>query len=77
MAIKPIRLREDVDPEPDGGYDSDDDARSDISSEIDEFEADDFPTYFVVWNGRLFHSHGGSPYPLPVDAVEQYVSIVT
>ncbi|KAJ7270619.1 hypothetical protein B0H12DRAFT_773912 [Mycena haematopus] len=40
-------------------------------SELEELTSDDFPTYFSERNGRLFHSHGGSPYPLPVDTPEQ------
>ncbi|KAJ7092438.1 S-adenosyl-L-methionine-dependent methyltransferase [Mycena belliarum] len=41
-----------------------------IDSEFEELQPDDFPTYFSERNGRLFHSHGGSPYPLPVDTPE-------
>ncbi|KAJ7821652.1 S-adenosyl-L-methionine-dependent methyltransferase [Mycena leptocephala] len=39
--------------------------------EFEELSSDDFPTYFIERDGRLFHSHGGSPYPLPVDTPEQ------
>ncbi|KAJ6463572.1 S-adenosyl-L-methionine-dependent methyltransferase, partial [Mycena sanguinolenta] len=40
-------------------------------SDLEELTSDDFPTYFSERDGRLFHSHGGSPYPLPVDTPEQ------
>ncbi|KAF7369788.1 Secondary metabolism regulator laeA [Mycena venus] len=39
--------------------------------EFEELTSEDFPTYFSERDGRLFHSHGGSPYPLPVDTREQ------
>jgi hypothetical protein len=42
--------------------------------EFEELSSDDFPTYFIERGGRLFHSHGGSPYPLPVDTPEQEAS---
>jgi len=48
-----------------------DDARSDTSSEITELNQDEFPSYFLERDHRLFHSHGRSSYPLPVDANEQ------
>lgn len=44
---------------------------SDTSSDVTELEQADFPAYFIERGGRLFHSHGNSPYPLPVDADEQ------
>jgi hypothetical protein len=47
--------------------------RSDTSSEVVELDDTDFPGYFRVRYGRLFHSHGNSPYPLPVDTAEQQV----
>ncbi|TCD61220.1 hypothetical protein EIP91_008771 [Steccherinum ochraceum] len=50
---------------------SDDNQWSDTSSEITEFDPTGFPRYFVERNGRLFHSHTGSPYPFPVDTDEQ------
>ncbi|KAJ7603476.1 S-adenosyl-L-methionine-dependent methyltransferase [Roridomyces roridus] len=40
-------------------------------SDVEELHPDDFPTYFSQRNGRLFHSHVTSPYPLPVDTPEQ------
>ncbi|KAJ7060184.1 S-adenosyl-L-methionine-dependent methyltransferase [Mycena amicta] len=40
-------------------------------SDMEELETTDFPTYFVERDGRLFHSHQTSPYPLPVDTPEQ------
>ncbi|KAJ7750881.1 S-adenosyl-L-methionine-dependent methyltransferase [Mycena metata] len=39
--------------------------------EFEELEDTEFPAYFSERDGRLFHSHGGSPYPLPVDTPEQ------
>lgn len=47
--------------------------RSDTSSEVTELDQTDFPGYFQERRGRLFHSHGTSPYPLPVDTAEQQV----
>lgn len=58
-----------------GGDDPNDDARSDVSSVLEEVDGDDFPQYFQEIRGRLFHSHGSSLYPLPVDANEQHVSV--
>lgn len=53
------------------------DSASDVSSCVTQLDADDFQSYFVERDGRLFHSlfhfHGGSPYPLPVDTLEQEV----
>ncbi|KAI0714217.1 S-adenosyl-L-methionine-dependent methyltransferase [Cerioporus squamosus] len=50
-----------------------DDTRSDsdTSEGIVELSADEIPDYFQERGGRLFHSHGSCPYPLPVDAEEQ------
>lgn len=50
-----------------------DEVRSDASSDIIEVDGPEFPSYFRERSGRLFHSHGTSPYPLPVDASEQHV----
>ncbi|KAI0686928.1 S-adenosyl-L-methionine-dependent methyltransferase [Cytidiella melzeri] len=60
----------------DRARDSDGDASvrsdvSDTSSEITELDQTEFPSYFQERNGHLFHSHGTSPYPLPVDTSEQ------
>ncbi|EPT00044.1 hypothetical protein FOMPIDRAFT_1050128 [Fomitopsis schrenkii] len=55
-----------------GGASSDEEIQSDTSAELIELQPDDFPRYFNERNGRLFHSHGRSPYPLPVDAEEQH-----
>ncbi|TBU24943.1 S-adenosyl-L-methionine-dependent methyltransferase [Dichomitus squalens] len=52
----------------------DDDAASDMSEDLVEIPSEDIPDYFQERGGRLFHSHGASPYPLPVDAEEQQVS---
>ncbi|KIP05969.1 hypothetical protein PHLGIDRAFT_107563 [Phlebiopsis gigantea 11061_1 CR5-6] len=56
--------------------DDDDDAslqsdHSDTSSDVTQLDHTDFPTYFRERSGRLFHSHGNAPYPLPVDTPEQ------
>ncbi|THH33357.1 hypothetical protein EUX98_g799 [Antrodiella citrinella] len=67
--LAPASMDHDVG-EPSAGADEDD--WSDTSSDITELDPAEFPQYFQERNGRLFHSHGGSPYPLPVDAVEQY-----
>lgn len=54
--------------------DSEDSASaSDVSSSITQLDSDDFERYFTERNDRLFHSHGNSPYPLPVDTLEQEV----
>ncbi|KAL7278779.1 hypothetical protein ACG7TL_007788 [Trametes sanguinea] len=57
-------------------YDSDDDGTASDTSEegLVEVPQDDIPGYFQERDGRLFHSHGSSPYPLPVDADEFHVS---
>ncbi|KAG0706234.1 S-adenosyl-L-methionine-dependent methyltransferase [Suillus ampliporus] len=49
----------------------DDDDASDASSDVTELDANDFPVHFSERDGRLFHSHGSLPYPLPVDSPEQ------
>lgn len=74
MAIEPLVCQSTIS---DSGSDTSDEIASnwsDSSSDVTELEQDEFPTYFVERNGRLFHSHGSSPYPLPVDAAEQQVS---
>ncbi|KAL0952635.1 hypothetical protein HGRIS_006881 [Hohenbuehelia grisea] len=43
----------------------------DNMSALTELNEDEFPSYFAERDGRLFHSHGSSPYPLPVDGHEQ------
>ena len=53
--------------------DDDDDSSSDTSSILTELGADEFPGHFREHGGRLFHSHGNLPYPLPVDGDEQAV----
>ena len=47
---------------------------SDGSSALTEIVTEECPDYFEERDGRLFHSHGSSPYPLPVDTPEQEVS---
>lgn len=46
------------------------------SSDVEEIHDDEFPSYFDERNGRLYHSHATSPYPLPVDTPEQERLIV-
>ncbi|KAF8841653.1 S-adenosyl-L-methionine-dependent methyltransferase [Paxillus ammoniavirescens] len=53
------------------GSDDDDDGSSDTSSILTELGADEFSPHFRERDGRLFHSHGDLPYPLPVDGEEQ------
>ena len=54
--------------------DSDDDS-SDTSSVLTQIGNDEFPSHFIEREGRLFHSHGSLPYPLPVDGEEQAVRV--
>ncbi|KAG6852853.1 hypothetical protein C0991_008574 [Blastosporella zonata] len=49
----------------------------DMSPDIVELTSEEFPLYFSERDGRLFHSHASSPYPLPVDTPEQQVGIPT
>ncbi|KAI0744450.1 S-adenosyl-L-methionine-dependent methyltransferase [Earliella scabrosa] len=56
----------------DDRHSSDDDkTESDTSDDVVEVPPEEIPGYFQERGGRLFHSHGGCPYPLPVDAEEQ------
>ncbi|KZT68563.1 S-adenosyl-L-methionine-dependent methyltransferase [Daedalea quercina L-15889] len=55
-----------------GNASSDEGIHSDTSSELVEIQSYEIPRYFDERDGRLFHSHGHSPYPLPVDAHEQH-----
>lgn len=54
-------------------HNEDGDDISVISSDLDELGPGDFSSYFREQDHRLFHSHGGLPYPLPVDGPEQQV----
>lgn len=47
------------------------DGLSDASSVLTQLENDEFPRHFTEREGRLFHAHGNSPYPMPVDGGEQ------
>ncbi|KAF8124846.1 S-adenosyl-L-methionine-dependent methyltransferase [Mycena galopus ATCC 62051] len=72
---------QDQEPAPDEGLEDASDPESEhgssfpgaetVDSEFEELSSEDFPTYFSERDGRLFHSHGSSPYPLPVDTPEQ------
>lgn len=68
--------RDDSDSDSDivNGHESDGDF-SDTSSVMTEVGDEEIPGYFEERAGRLFHSHGGLPYPLPVDTPEQEVGI--
>lgn len=48
------------------------DGLSDASSVLTQLGNDEFPRHFTEREGRLFHAHGGSPYPMPVDGGEQW-----
>lgn len=77
MAIQLFRPSQVPDPREmhnDPYYSDDDNSDSDTSDDVVPLTADEFPEYFQERDGRLFHSHGGCPYPLPVDAEEQQVS---
>ena len=50
-----------------------DDRSSDTSSILTEIGSQEFPTYFVERDHRLFPSHGGPSYPFPIDGHEQKV----
>ncbi|KAG6826942.1 hypothetical protein H0H92_013819 [Tricholoma furcatifolium] len=43
----------------------------DTTPSLVELGPEDFPLHFSERDGRLFHSHNTSPYPLPVDTPEQ------
>lgn len=51
-----------------------DDTASDTSSVLTEIDQDDFASYFVERDGRLFPSSTLMVYPLPIDGHEQSVS---
>ena len=48
----------------------------DYEPRLRELRSTDFPPYFHERQGALFHSHGDSPYPLPVHGPEWNVSAV-
>ena len=78
MAIqlyRPPQVPDSRDMHNDDRHSSDDDkTESDTSDDVVEVPPEEIPGYFQERGGRLFHSHGGCPYPLPVDAEEQQVS---
>ncbi|KAG6844102.1 hypothetical protein H0H87_009777 [Tephrocybe sp. NHM501043] len=43
----------------------------DVSPLLVELTSEEFPSHFTERDGRLFHSHDTSPYPLPADTPEQ------
>jgi hypothetical protein len=53
----------------------DDDHSSDTSSNLTEIGSQEFPSFFVERDNRLFPSHGGPSYPFPVDGHEQNVRL--
>lgn len=74
MAIEPHHYDGHPFDVPDDGEPDSDDGSSDTSSILTQLGNDEFPSHFVEFEGRLFHSHGELPYPLPVDGEEQAVS---
>jgi hypothetical protein len=60
-----------------GPPDDDDDGSFDHYSTagLTELDRDEFPSHFIERDDRLFHSHGNSPYPLPVDTPEHQVRL--
>jgi hypothetical protein len=57
--------------------DDDDDQSFDHYSTagLTELDRDEFPSHFIERDGRLFHSHENSLYPLPIDTPEQQVRL--
>jgi len=53
-----------------------DEFSSDASWDVTEIEDGEFQHYFREQDGRLFHSHGDLPYPLPADTPEQEVRAI-
>lgn len=47
---------------------------TDPPSPLEELTSEEFPTYFIEREERLFHSHPTSPYPMPVDTPDSEVS---
>ncbi|KAI6113925.1 S-adenosyl-L-methionine-dependent methyltransferase [Pisolithus croceorrhizus] len=58
-------------PSNNGSQDDPEDGLSDASSALTQLGNEEFPRHFSEREGRLFHAHGGSPYPMPVDGGEQ------
>ncbi|KAJ7454998.1 S-adenosyl-L-methionine-dependent methyltransferase [Mycena galericulata] len=69
----PVPPEEDLDPGSDDGSENQSlfPGAEVNDSDVEELLPEDFPSYFSERDGRLFHSHGSSPYPLPVDTPEQ------
>ena len=59
----------------DDDNDDDEERFSDTSSSLTEIGSQEFPSFFVERDHRLFPSHGDSSYPFPVDGHEQNVSV--
>lgn len=55
--------------------DDDEECFSDTSSSLTEIGSQEFPSFFVERDHRLFPSHGDSSYPFPVDGHEQNVRV--
>ena len=53
--------------------DEDEEYLSDTSSNLTEIRSQEFPSFFVEHDHRLFPSHGDQSYPFPVDGHEQNV----
>jgi len=75
MAV--VNTNPDARHEPGGMLASDEGHRSLDTSSLIEISSQEFPTYFVKRDHRLFPSHGGRhggpSYPFPVDGHEQNV----
>ncbi|KAF4586271.1 S-adenosyl-L-methionine-dependent methyltransferase [Pleurotus pulmonarius] len=54
----------------DGQDEDDEDSTDALEGSLVEVTQSEIPSYFCERDGRLFHSHGASPYPLPVDTPE-------
>lgn len=53
--------------------DPDEDEDDSDASSVTTVGSDNIPAHFDTRHGRLFHSHGTNPYPLPVDTPEMQV----
>lgn len=60
----------------DGQDEDDEDSTDALEGSLVEMTESEIPSYFCERDGRLFHSHGASPYPLPVDTPEHEVRAI-
>ncbi len=61
----------------DGQDEDDEDSTDALEGSLVEVTESEIPSYFCERDGRLFHSHGASPYPLPVDTPEHQVRVIS